>query len=119
MERLVDIVVFLKDIWISDDLKCSGVTRRSKGGAIHRAPNHCSGRRMTAGAPKSPNNATSTFFNTVHLLSKDLRFEHVPNLLFAPGAIQPSYATAEENLGSPHNGNFLGLFELMAKRDYV
>jgi len=28
------------------------------------------------GAPKSPNNATSTFFNTVHLLPKDLRFEH-------------------------------------------
>ena len=31
---------------------------------------------MTAGAPKSPNNVTSTFFNTVHLLSKDIKFEH-------------------------------------------
>jgi len=27
-------------------------------------------------APKSPNNVTSTFFNTVNLLPKDLRFEH-------------------------------------------
>ena len=26
--------------------------------------------------PKSPNNVTSTFFNAVHLLPKDLRFEH-------------------------------------------
>ena len=32
-------------------------------------PNDC-------GAPKSPNSVTSTFFNTVHLLLKDLRFEH-------------------------------------------
>jgi len=31
---------------------------------------------MPAGSPKSPNNVTSTFFNTVHLLPKDLRFEH-------------------------------------------
>jgi len=31
---------------------------------------------MTAGAPKSPNNVTSTFSNTVHLLLKDLRLEH-------------------------------------------
>jgi len=31
---------------------------------------------MTAGAPKCPNNVTSTFFNTVHLLPKDLRFEY-------------------------------------------
>ena len=34
------------------------------------------GRWITAGAPKSLNNVTSTFFNTVHLLPKDLRFEH-------------------------------------------
>jgi len=31
---------------------------------------------MTAGVPKGPNNVTSTFFNTVHLLPKDLKFEH-------------------------------------------
>jgi len=30
---------------------------------------------MTAGASKSPNNVTDTFFNTVHLLPKDLRLE--------------------------------------------
>ena len=30
----------------------------------------------SAGAPKSPNNLTSTFFNIVHLLTKDLRFQH-------------------------------------------
>ena len=30
---------------------------------------------MTAGAPKSPNNVTSIFFNTVHLLPKDLKSE--------------------------------------------
>jgi len=34
------------------------------------------GRRICAGAPKSPKNVTSTFFNTVHLFPKDLRFEH-------------------------------------------
>jgi len=31
---------------------------------------------MIAGAPKGPNNATSAFFNTVHLLPKGFRFEH-------------------------------------------
>jgi len=29
---------------------------------------------MTGEAPKSLNNVTSTFFNTVHLLAKDLKF---------------------------------------------
>jgi len=28
------------------------------------------------GAPKNPNNVTSTFFSTVYLLQKELRFEH-------------------------------------------
>jgi len=40
-----------------------GVTRGGKGGTIPRAP-------------KSPNNVTRTFFNTIHLLPKDIRFEH-------------------------------------------
>jgi len=31
---------------------------------------------VTRGAPKSPNNVTNTFFNTAHLLPRDLRFEH-------------------------------------------
>jgi len=34
------------------------------------------GRRITIGAPKSPSNVTGTFFNTVHLLPTDLRFEY-------------------------------------------
>ena len=51
-----------------------GVTRGQLG-AIPRVPNHYGQRLMTAGAPKSPNNVTSTFFNTVHLLPKDLKFE--------------------------------------------
>jgi len=33
-------------------------------------------RRITMGVPQSPNNVRNTFFNTVHLLPKDLRFEH-------------------------------------------
>ena len=38
------------------------------------------------GAPKSPYNVTSTFFNTVHLLLKDLRFEHgVVKVASCPG----------------------------------
>jgi len=40
------------------------------------APNHCMAAEWMRGAPKSPKNVTSTFFNTVHLLPKDLSFEH-------------------------------------------
>jgi len=37
-------------------------------------------------APKSPYNVASTFFNTVHLLPKDLRFEHADaKLVSCPG----------------------------------
>jgi len=37
-------------------------------------------------APKSPNNVASSSFNTVHLLLKDLRFEHgVAKLVSCPG----------------------------------
>jgi len=49
-------------------MQTRGVTVESKGGTIPRTPNH-------HGAPKSPNNVTGTFFNTIHLLRKD-RFEH-------------------------------------------
>jgi len=54
-----------------------GVKERGKGPQVPGlqitmgAPNDCRGRR------KSPYNVTSTFFNTVHFLSKDLRFELV------------------------------------------
>jgi len=59
-----------------------GVTRGARGAQFPGrritmgAPNYCGRRRMTARSPKSPNIVTSTFFNTVHLLPKDLRFEH-------------------------------------------
>jgi len=52
------------------------------------ASNHYGCTERLLEAPKNPNKVTSTFFNTVHLLPKDLRFEHgVPNLLPAQGAI--------------------------------
>jgi len=35
-------------------------------------------------APKSPNNVTSAFFNTVHFFPKELRFEHGGANLVAP-----------------------------------
>jgi len=36
--------------------------------------------------PKNPNNVTSTFFNAINLVPKDLRFKHgAPNLLLRPG----------------------------------
>ena len=41
----------------------------TRGGKIPRAPNNCDG-------PKIHNNVISTFFKPVHLLPKDLRFEH-------------------------------------------
>jgi len=51
------------------------------------------GRRISGGALKSPDNVASTFFNTVHLLPKDLRFEHrAPNLFLS---------RAPPNLGTP------------------
>jgi len=40
------------------------------------APNYDGGLQMTAGGAKSPNKVTSTLFDTVHLLPKDLKFEH-------------------------------------------
>ena len=46
-----------------------GRNERGRGGEISCAPNHL-------WAPKSPNNVIRTFFNTVHLLLKDLRFAY-------------------------------------------
>ena len=40
------------------------------------ATNHCRRRRITVGAPKSPNNVTSTFFIAVNMLPKGLKFKH-------------------------------------------
>ena len=50
--------------------------RGERGGAIPRAPSHYGGAKRLQGAPKSPNNVTSAFFNTVNLLPNNLRFEH-------------------------------------------
>jgi len=48
---------------------------RSEGGKISQAESLW-GRRVTAWSPKSPNNVTSAFFNTINLLLKDFRLEH-------------------------------------------
>ena len=41
-----------------------------------RELNHCEGAELLREPPKSPNNLTSTFFNTVNLLLKELRCNH-------------------------------------------
>jgi len=59
------------------------------------------GCRMIVGAPKSPNNVTSTFSKTVHLLPKDSGSNMgAPNLLLAPGAIYPRYAPINQEISS-------------------
>ena len=59
----------------SNDMNRCG-QERNEGWKIPRATNHYGSTEWLRGAPKSPNNVTSTFFNTVHLLWKELRFEH-------------------------------------------
>jgi len=72
---------------------CSSMSRGvTKGGTISRAPNHW-------GTPKSPNNGTNTFFNTVHLIPKELRFEYGgAELASCPGATQLRYAPDYEQM---------------------
>jgi len=55
--------------WKFSDFYCVApeTLRGGQGGTILLAPIHC-------GGAKSHNNAMSTFFKTVHLLPKDLRF---------------------------------------------
>jgi len=65
---------FFQNLAKPADIRSHG--RNEGGGTIPRAPNHYGELRMTAGAPKSPNNVTSIFFTTVHLFPKDLKFEH-------------------------------------------
>jgi len=64
----------------------------------HNAP----GAESLRGAPKSPNNVTSAFFNTVHLLPKDLKFEHgSAKLASCPGRhltwLRPGYHAFSSN----------------------
>jgi len=55
-----------------------------RGGKRAQFPGH----RITAGAQKIPTMSWALFFKTVHLLPKDLGFEHgAANLFLAPGAI--------------------------------
>jgi len=59
--------------------KTFGMTRavtRGQGVTIPRQPNYYRGAKTLRGALQGPNNVASTFVNTVHLLPKDLRFEH-------------------------------------------
>ena len=60
-----------------DVLANRGVTIGGKGGTIAGALNNYGGAESLREAPKNPKNVISAFFNTVHLLPKDLRFEHV------------------------------------------
>jgi len=48
----------------------------SEFGEVVRHSGLCEFHSCALGAPKSPNNVAGFFFNTVHLLPKDLRFEH-------------------------------------------
>jgi len=56
--------------------RAQGCNEGGKGGTIFRAPIHYGGAELLLEAPESPNNVTSTFFNTVNLPSKDFRFDH-------------------------------------------
>ena len=58
--------------WDSPTWRDEGSKRRK----IPRAQNHHWGRQLTPREPKRPNNVTSSFFKTVHLLPKNLRFEN-------------------------------------------
>jgi len=53
------------------------------------------GRLITTGGASNPNSITSAFFNTVHLLPKDLRFEHAgAKVASCPGRHLTRYASA-------------------------
>jgi len=74
------IILSLCTLGLEEIVQARGVTR----GQGAQFP----GRRIAMGAPKSPNNFTSIFFNTVHLLPEDFKSKMgAPNLLLDPGAI--------------------------------
>jgi len=62
---------------------------RNEGGTIPRTPNHYGGTEWLQGAPKSPNNVTSTFLKTVLFHSERLQVwkTGAPNLLLASDAM--------------------------------
>jgi len=70
--------------WLLLQARSQGRNEGGKGGTMPGAPNHWV-------APKSPNNVTNTFFNTAHLLPRDLRFElEGTRLVSCPGRHLPS-----------------------------
>jgi len=74
-------------------IRSQGHNEGGKASIIPRVPNHYGEHRMTAGVPKGPNNATSTFFSTVHSLPKDLKFEHGgAKVASCPGGYLTRYA---------------------------
>jgi len=54
------------------------ISRTQGGNDGEERGRYCGGleKSTSKSVPKSPNNVTSNFFNTVHLLPKDLSFEH-------------------------------------------
>jgi len=69
-------------------LMVTGVTRGGKRAAISRAPNHYGDAKSLLGAPKSPNNVASTFFNSIFAFEIPSGSNMgASNLLIAPGAI--------------------------------
>jgi len=70
------------------------------------------GRRITIGAPKSPNKVTGTFFNTIHLLAKDLKFDYgSAKHASCPCGIQSPYA-ADSNKDRFENWQLWGVWKL-------
>ena len=57
------------DLLRNHGLHCRGVTRAVR---VAQFP----GRRINMGGAENPNSITSAFFNAMHLIPKDLRFEH-------------------------------------------
>ena len=69
-----------------------GCNEGGQGGTIPLARNYYGGTKSLQEL-KRPNNLTSIFFNAVHLLPSDMRFEHGgANLHLAPGANELRYA---------------------------
>jgi len=79
--------VFRSSRWILQSVTCVQARNEGggKGGTFLLAPNQCEDAELLWEAPKSPNTVASTLFNTVNLLPKELRFDHVGSKLkFCP-----------------------------------
>jgi len=84
-----------------------GYNEGDKQGTFPRVLNQYGGAKSLREAPKSPNNVTRTFFNTVYWLPKDLRFEYVgAKLASRPGR----YLTSLRSCHLVHNMQLLKAF---------